>query len=80
MSNHLTSPADDSEKVFWGENLLGAGVECEELEEPYGYYKDLGCNKMSSDEDIGLALKKGQESFLWTWQNVEIPTTKYSLH
>ena len=31
LSNHLTSPADDSEKVWWGENLIGADVECEDL-------------------------------------------------
>ena len=36
LSNNLTSPADYLEKVFWGENLLGAGVECEELKDPYG--------------------------------------------
>ena len=27
LSNNLTSPADDSEKVCWGENLIGADVE-----------------------------------------------------
>ena len=43
-----------------GENLLGADVECEGLEDPYGYYKALGCKKLSSDEDIGVALKKAK--------------------
>ena len=42
LSNNLTSPADDSEKVCWGENLIGAGVECEDLKDPHGYYKALG--------------------------------------
>ena len=42
LSNNLTSPANDSEKVCWGENLLRAYVECEDLEDPNGYYKDLG--------------------------------------
>ena len=37
LSNNLTSPADDSEKVCWGENLIGADVECEDLEDPDGY-------------------------------------------
>ena len=41
LSNNLTSPADDLEKVCWGENLLGDYVECEDLEDPYGYYKAL---------------------------------------
>ena len=63
MSNNLTSPDNDLEKVFWGENILGADVECEDLEDPYGYYKDLGCNQMSSDEDIGVALKKAKKGF-----------------
>ena len=35
LSNNLTSPVDDSEKLCWGENLLGAYVECEDLEDPY---------------------------------------------
>ena len=58
MSNNLTSPADDLEKVCWGENLLGADVECEDHEDPDGYYKALGWKNISSDEDIGVALKK----------------------
>ena len=61
MSNNLTSPANDSEKVCWGKNLLGADVECEDLEDPDGYYKALGCKKISSDEDIGVALKKAKK-------------------
>ena len=61
LSNNLTSPADNSEKVCWGENLLGADFECVDLEDPYGYYKALGCKKLSSDEDIGVALKKSKK-------------------
>ena len=79
LSNNLTSPADDSEKLCWGEDLIGAGVECEDLKDPYGYYKSLGCKKISSDEDIGVALKNAKKFFFCTWQNVEIPTTKSSL-
>ena len=63
MSNNLTSPADNSETVFWGENLLGSDVEYEDLEDPYGYYKALGCKKISSDEDIWVALRKAKKSF-----------------
>ena len=40
-----------------------ADVECEDLKDPYGYYKSLGCNKISSDEDIGVALKKAKKGF-----------------
>ena len=71
MSNNLTSPADNSEKVCWGENLLGADVECEDLEDPYGYYKALGCKKMSSDEYIRVAPKKAKKGFFGigrTWK------------
>ena len=32
LSNNLTSPANYSEKVCLGENLLGADIECEDLE------------------------------------------------
>ena len=63
LSNNITSPADDSEKVCWGENLLGADFECEDLEYPYGYYKAIVCNKIYSDEDIGVALKKAKKGF-----------------
>ena len=63
LSNNITSPADYSENVCWRENLLGADVECEDLEDPNGYYKALGCKKMSSDEDIGVALKKAKKGF-----------------
>ena len=63
LSNNLTSPTNYSEKLCWGENLLGADVKCEDLEHPDGYYKALGCKKMSSDEDIGVALKKAKTGF-----------------
>ena len=54
-----------------------ADVECKDLEDPYGYYKDLGCNKMSSDEDIGVALKKAKKGFFrlgrtWKFQQQNI--------
>ena len=71
LSNNLTSPADDSEKVCWGENLIGADVECEDLKYPYGYYKALGCKKISSDDDIGVALKKAKKGLFGlgrTWK------------
>ena len=71
LSNNITSPADDSEKVCWGENLIGADVECENLKDPYGYYKALGCKKISSVEDIGVALKKAKKGFFGlgrTWK------------
>ena len=79
LSNNLISPAKYSEKVCWGENLLGDDVECEDLEDPDGHYKAIGCKKISSDEDIGVALKKAKRRFLRTWQSVESPTTKSSL-
>ena len=63
MSNNITSPANDSEKVCWGENLLGVDVECEDIEDPDGYSKALCCKKISSDEDIGVALKKANKGF-----------------
>ena len=63
MSNNLPCPANDSEKVCWGGDLLGADVECEDLEYPDGYYKALGCKKISSDDDIGVALKKSKNGF-----------------
>ena len=72
LSNNLTSPADNQEKVCWWENLLGDYVEYEDLEDPYGYYKDLGCNKMSTDEDIEVALKKSKKGFFGlgrTWKS-----------
>ena len=71
MSNNLTSPANDLEKVCWGEDLIGAYVECEDLKDPYGYYKALGCKKISSDEDIGVVLKKAKKGFFGlgrTWK------------
>ena len=50
-------------KVCWGENLTGADVECEDLEDHDGYYKSLGCKNISSDEYIGVALKKAKKGF-----------------
>ena len=44
-------------------NLIGDDVECEYREDPYGYYKSLGCKKVSSYEDIGVALKKAKKGF-----------------
>ena len=40
LSNNLPSPANDPEKVCWGENILGADVECEDLKDPLWW---LGC-------------------------------------
>ena len=71
MSNNLTSPADASENVCWGENIIGADVDCEDLKYPYGYYKALVCKKISSYEDIGVALKKAKKGFFGlgrTWK------------
>ena len=71
LSNNLTSPADDSEKVCCGENLIGADVECEDLKDPCVYYKALGCKKIPSNEDIGVALKKAKKDFFGlgrTWK------------
>ena len=36
LSNNLPSPADDLEKACWEENLLGADVKCEDLEDHDG--------------------------------------------
>ena len=63
LSNNITSSADNSENLCWGENLIGDGVECEDLKDPYGYYKALVCKKMSSDEDIGVTLKNAKKGF-----------------
>ena len=63
LSNNLPSPANYSVKLCLGGNLLGADIECEDLEYPYGYYKALACKKMSSDEYIGVALKKAKNVF-----------------
>ena len=57
--------------MCWGENLIGDCVECEDLKYPYVYYKALGCKKISSDEDIGVALKKAKKGFFGlgrTWK------------
>ena len=39
-------------------------IECEDLEDPDGYYNALGCKKIYSDEDIGVALKYTKKGFL----------------
>ena len=77
MSNNLTSPANDLEKVCWGENLLGEDVECEDLEDPDGYYKSIGCKKISSDEDVGVALKKAKKGFSGLGKTHHPVKTKY---
>ena len=46
-----------------GGDLLGGEVECEDLEDPNGYYKALVCKKIFSDEDIGVTLKKAKKGF-----------------
>ena len=52
LSNNIPSPANDPEKVCWGENILGADVECEDLENPDGYYTALGCKNMEVNIDL----------------------------
>ena len=52
-------------------------VESADLKYPYGYYKALGCKKISSDEDIGVALKKAKKGFFglgrtWKFQQQNI--------
>ena len=60
-----------------GGNLLGADVQCEDLEHPYGYYKALGCKKISSDEDIGVALKKANKGFFGLGRTHHPDKTEY---
>ena len=57
--------------MLGGGGLIGADVEFEDLKYPSGYYKALGCKKNSSDEDIGVALKKAKKGFFGlgrTWK------------
>ena len=46
-----------------GRIFLGLMLSVNTFKDPYGFYKALGCKKMSSDEDIGVALKKAKKGF-----------------
>ena len=59
-----------------GGNLLGADVGCEDLEDPDGYYKTLVCKNMSSDEDIGVALKNAKKGFFGLGRNCHPENTE----
>ena len=67
----ISPPLPMIRKSYAGGNLIGADFECEDLKYPYGYYKALACKKISSDEDIGVALKKAKKGFFGlgrTWK------------
>ena len=53
----MLDPAGPDEKICWSENLLSSDVQCEDLEDPDGHYKVLGCSKTSGDEAIAAAFK-----------------------
>ena len=54
-----------------GRILLGMVLSVNTLN-PYGYYKALGCKKMSSDEDIEVALKKDKKGLFGLGRTLKV--------
>ena len=52
LSPDLIDPATPEERITWDPDLVEASDRCDDLEDPDGFYKSLGCSKMSSDHKI----------------------------
>ena len=65
LASTLEDPADEDEKSCWVDVaiLLPSTLQCEDLEDPDGHYKALGCTKTSSDEEIAASFKKVGREF-----------------
>ena len=52
LSQDLIDPASPDERISWDPDLLEPHDRCDDLEDPKGFYKSLGCSKMSSDHQL----------------------------
>jgi hypothetical protein len=74
LSKDLIEPATEDEKLTWDVDLLkelsgrdGSAVNLEDID---GYYKSIGCSKISSDAEVA-------ENFEELWQKARRGVIKY---
>ena len=63
LSQNLKDPASDAEKECWKDKLLSEKLQVDDLDDAGGYYKSLGCSKVSSDYDIKQAFRQATVDF-----------------
>ena len=62
LSADLIDPATADEILCWTKRLLPTNLNKSDLGNPKGYYKALGCSKISSDNDIASALREATKA------------------
>ena len=59
LSTNLEDPATEDERLAWDNDIMPEGKRnVNNLEDPDGYYEVLGCDKTSSDDEVGQQLKR----------------------
>ena len=69
LSETLLDEADNAEKICWGDKFLPTDSQCEDLKDPKGYYKVLGCSKTTSSKGIATVFQTTKTNFTahaWT--------------
>ena len=63
LSTDLSDPASAEERSTWDRDLVTVMQQCDNIEDPCGYYAALGCSKVSSDLDIGKAYSSHKKRY-----------------
>ena len=63
ISKDLFDPAPLDERLTWDNDLVDIDDRCHDLEDPQGYYKSLGCTKISSDDNIACEYKRQRKKY-----------------
>ena len=58
LSKELKDPASEEARLAWDNDQLPEKNRYDDFENPKGFYKLLGCSKVSSDDDIARAVKR----------------------
>ena len=75
LSSTLKDPACDNKKECWKDNLLPDSKKVDDLEDIEGYYKSLGCHKVSSDAEIASSFHKVSAEF----KKLQLPITQTNM-
>ena len=61
---YITKPAPEEEKAAWDKDLMPVRKRFDSFEDSQGYYRILGCRKLSSDEYVDATFKREKKKIL----------------
>ena len=62
-AKNLTESTAEEEKAAWDQYLMPARKQFDNFEDSHGYYRVLGCRKLSSDKEVDTSLKREKNIF-----------------